>query len=100
MPLNFAGRHCVLRRNRSLLNPAGASDRSGLRAGKAEIFLKEPFGARRRRPMFSPDGRWIAYESNESGVNEVYVQVFFGQAWQAANLKRGRYVSGVVAQRA
>ena len=26
--------------------------------------------------MFSPDGRWIAYESNESGVNEVYVQVF------------------------
>jgi DNA-binding winged helix-turn-helix (wHTH) protein/Tol biopolymer transport system component len=52
------------------------SDRSGLRAGKAEMFLKEPFAARRRRPMFSPDGRWIAYESNESGANEVYVQAF------------------------
>jgi serine/threonine-protein kinase len=52
------------------------SDRSGLRAGKAEMFLEEPFSARRRRPMFSPDGRWLAYESNESGANEVYVQAF------------------------
>jgi DNA-binding winged helix-turn-helix (wHTH) protein len=52
------------------------SDRSGLRAGKAEVFLEEPFATRRRRPMFSPDGRWLAYESNESGANEVYVQAF------------------------
>jgi eukaryotic-like serine/threonine-protein kinase len=52
------------------------SDRSGLRPGKAEMFLQEPFATRRRRPMFSPDGRWLAYESNESGVNEVYVQAF------------------------
>ncbi|MBV8842793.1 MAG: PD40 domain-containing protein [Bryobacterales bacterium] len=52
------------------------SDRSGLRAGKAEMFLEEPLPARRRRPMFSPDGRWLAYESNESGANEVYVQGF------------------------
>ena len=52
------------------------SDRSGLRAGKAEMFLEEPLPARRRRPMFSPDGRWLAYESNESGANEVYVQAF------------------------
>ena len=29
-------------------------------------------------PMFSPDGRWIAYESNESGRNEVYVRPFPG----------------------
>ncbi len=27
---------------------------------------------------FSPDGRWIAYHSNESGRNEVYVQPFPG----------------------
>ena len=26
--------------------------------------------------MFSPDGRWIAYESDESGRLEVYVQAF------------------------
>jgi len=25
---------------------------------------------------FSPDGRWIAYQSNESGRNEIYVQSF------------------------
>jgi Tol biopolymer transport system component len=27
-------------------------------------------------PAFSPDGRWIAYTSNESGRNEIYVQPF------------------------
>jgi serine/threonine protein kinase len=29
-------------------------------------------------PRFSPDGRWIAYCSNESGHNEVYVQAYPG----------------------
>jgi Tol biopolymer transport system component len=29
-------------------------------------------------PKFSPDGRWIAYTSNESGRNEIYVQAFPG----------------------
>jgi serine/threonine-protein kinase len=27
-------------------------------------------------PVFSPDGRWIAYQSNESGRDEVYVRSF------------------------
>jgi Tol biopolymer transport system component len=30
------------------------------------------------RAEFSPDGRWLAYESNESGGTEVYVQPFPG----------------------
>ena len=30
------------------------------------------------RPEFSPDGRWLAYESDESGRLEVYVQPFPG----------------------
>jgi Tol biopolymer transport system component len=38
---------------------------SGLRAGKPQVFLQAPFNA--RTPMFSPDGRWIAYQSDESG---------------------------------
>ena len=28
--------------------------------------------------MFSPDGNWLAYVSNESGSNEVYVQPYPG----------------------
>ena len=33
---------------------------------------------------FSPDGRWIAYVSDESGTNQVYVQSFppSGNKWQ------------------
>ena len=33
-------------------------------------------------PMFSPDGRWIAYQSNESGRLEVYVRPFPGPGGQ------------------
>ena len=47
---------------------------SGLRAGKPELFLQTPF--HERGPTFSPDGRWIVYQSNESGRYEVYVQAF------------------------
>lgn len=34
--------------------------------------------ASERDPMFSPDGRWIAYTSNESGQDDVYVRSFPG----------------------
>jgi serine/threonine-protein kinase len=47
---------------------------SGLRAGRPELFLQTPF--HERGPAFSPDGRWIAYQSNESGKYRVYVQAF------------------------
>ncbi len=39
----------------------------------------EPFlvtGFRDWRPRISPDGRWVAYESDESGNQEVYVRSF------------------------
>jgi eukaryotic-like serine/threonine-protein kinase len=35
-----------------------------------------PFSEDRGR--FSPDGRWIAYQSNASGQDEIYVQAFPG----------------------
>jgi Tol biopolymer transport system component len=37
-------------------------------------------------PAVSPDGRWIAYQSNESGRSEVYVQPFpaLGSRWQVS----------------
>jgi eukaryotic-like serine/threonine-protein kinase len=43
---------------------------------KQEPFLRTRFteGA----PAFSPDGRWIAYVSNESGRPEIYVQPYPG----------------------
>ena len=34
--------------------------------------------AREQEPAFSPDGRWLAYQSNESGRDEVYVRPFPG----------------------
>jgi Tol biopolymer transport system component len=39
-------------------------------------FLLTPFDE--RSPRFSPDGKWLAYVSDESGRNEVYVQPFPG----------------------
>jgi serine/threonine-protein kinase len=45
-----------------------------LKAGTAEKFLKDEFND--IEPAFSPDGRWLAYTSDESGKNEVYVRPF------------------------
>ena len=43
---------------------------------KTQPFLRTPFfeGA----PQFSPDGRWVAYLSDESGREEIYVQPYPG----------------------
>ena len=45
-------------------------------------FLQTPFAE--TTPMISPDGSWLAYRSDESGRNEVYVTPFpeGGQRWQ------------------
>jgi serine/threonine-protein kinase len=44
------------------------------KAGKPELFLGTP--AAERNPAFSPDGRWIAYDSSESGHYEVNARPF------------------------
>lgn len=41
---------------------------------KPFVFLKTPF--REAYGVFSPDGRWVAYDSNESGRYEIYVRSF------------------------
>ena len=45
-------------------------------------FLQTEFA--QGSPLFSPDGRWLAYLSNESGRNELYVRPFPGPGgkWQ------------------
>jgi eukaryotic-like serine/threonine-protein kinase len=49
---------------------------------KATPFLATPF--QEGSPQFSPDGRWMAYGSTESGTPEVFVQTFpaSGGKWQ------------------
>jgi hypothetical protein len=42
--------------------------------GAVEPLIAGP--ATERGPSFSPDGRWLAYESNESGRFEVYLRPF------------------------
>jgi Tol biopolymer transport system component len=45
-----------------------------LKAGKPEQFQKSQFGD--FTPMFSPDGHWLAYASDETGKDEVYVRAY------------------------
>ncbi|HEU5240232.1 MAG TPA: protein kinase, partial [Pyrinomonadaceae bacterium] len=41
---------------------------------KPFVFLQTPFQENQAR--FSPSGRWVAYDSNESGTTQVYVRPF------------------------
>lgn len=47
-------------------------------SGSAEPMPVVRTAANERAPALSPDGRWIAYVSDESGRDEVYVQAFGG----------------------
>jgi Tol biopolymer transport system component len=44
------------------------------RSGEAEMLLGTPFGE--QAATISPDGRWMAYSSDETGRDEVYVRPF------------------------
>jgi serine/threonine-protein kinase len=56
--------------------PLDITDPDHPNAGTPEPFLKTP--ADEQFPQFSPDGRWIAYRSDESGTNEIWVRRFPG----------------------
>jgi Tol biopolymer transport system component len=56
--------------------PMEGDEASGWKPGKPMVFLSsrfEEFDA-----AFSPDGRWLAYQSDESGESQVYVRSFPG----------------------
>ncbi len=57
-----------------LILPLTGDDASGWKPGKPTEFLNGPFDE--LMPAFSPDGRFLAYSSNESGRFEVYVRRF------------------------
>ena len=60
-------------------------DGGGLKGGNPEPFLQT--SADERHPQFSPDGRWLAYSSNESGTYQVCIRAFpdKGGKWQVSS---------------
>jgi serine/threonine protein kinase/Tol biopolymer transport system component len=68
-----------------MILPLEGDEATGWKPGKATAFLSAPYVE--GSPQFSPDGRWIAYLSNESGRNELYVRPFPGPGgkWQISN---------------
>jgi serine/threonine-protein kinase len=65
-----------------MILPMEGDESSGWKPGKPTVFLNTPFAE--SEPMFSPDGRWLAYQSTESGRSEIYVRPFPGPGgkWQ------------------
>jgi Tol biopolymer transport system component/predicted Ser/Thr protein kinase len=65
--------------------PLDTADPEHPKPGKAEPFLRTQAGE--FSPAFSPDGHWLAYVSNTTGIPEVYVRPFppgSGQ-WQVSS---------------
>ena len=77
--------HEVNQTSISIWTVALENDGTGLRAGKPEPFSQTRFDE--AFPSFSPDGRWLAYSSDESGSYQVYVRAFPGNEgkWQISN---------------
>ena len=67
------GKWLVLRR--SFAEPGGG-DLYAVKTGDTTLVPLLTTGAREMSPTVSPDGRWMAYVSNESGADEVYVRPF------------------------
>ncbi len=59
-----------------MILPMSGDDVAGWKPGEPQPFLSTHFDE--AYPTFSPDGRWIAYTSNETGHYEVLVQPFPG----------------------
>jgi Tol biopolymer transport system component len=59
-------------------------EKSGWKPGEPKPFVNSAFNE--ATPAFSSDGRWLAYQSNESGRFEVYVRPFSGPGgkWQVS----------------
>ena len=56
--------------------PIEGDEKTGWKPGTPTAILKAPYSE--SSAMFSPDGRWFAYLSNEGGRNDVFVQPFPG----------------------
>jgi Tol biopolymer transport system component len=75
------GRHLLYRqRGRQLLAVP-------LSKGSEPVVVRQALTGGINQSQFSPDSRWIAYHSNESGQNEVYVTAFppTGEPWKVSS---------------
>ena len=72
-----------------MILPLEGDEKTGWKAGTPTPFLVST--ASENSPMFSPDGRWLAYSSNESGAPEIYVRPFGGGEgkWKISTEKGG-----------
>jgi Tol biopolymer transport system component len=70
--------------NDILTLPIEGDEKSGWKPGQPVPFANSRF--QEILPAFSPDGRWLAYTSDESGRLEVYVRPFPGPGgkWQVS----------------
>jgi serine/threonine-protein kinase len=68
--------------NDLMILPMEGDEQSGWKPGKPQAFLTGPMNE--SSGMFSPDGRWMAYLSNETGPLNVFVRPFPGPGgkWQ------------------
>ncbi len=62
--------------NDVMILPIEGDEAAGLNSGPPTAFLNSPFNE--WQAAFSPNGRWLAYSSNEAGRSEVYVRAFPG----------------------
>jgi eukaryotic-like serine/threonine-protein kinase len=71
---------------------AGSTDILGLKTGDTTLVPLVASPATEFYPTLSPDGRWLAYASNESGKSEIYVRPFPETAsakWQVSTAGGG-----------
>jgi eukaryotic-like serine/threonine-protein kinase len=52
-------------------------------------FLLGPAGSEEEPPRFSPDGQWVAYQTNDSGNPEIYVRQFKAETSESIQVSRG-----------
>ena len=57
-----------------MILPIEGDEKTGWKAGTPQSFEATP--TLENAPAFSPDGRWLAYSSTESGTAEIYVRPF------------------------
>ena len=65
-----------------MILPVTGDEASGWKPGQPTAFVNS--AARESGPVFSPDGRWLAYQSEELGRDHVYVRPFPGPGERAA----------------